>query len=95
MYIAARSEERCRGAVDRILEQTRNLKESTNSKKTKGKLESMVVDLSDLATVKPAVDGFLKRAERLDVLMHNAAVMEPPKGSKDKLVGLTFFSLWD
>jgi hypothetical protein len=28
----------------------------------------------------------LAREERLDVLIHNAAVMTPPAGSKDKLV---------
>jgi retinol dehydrogenase-12 len=46
----------------------------------------MVVDLADLQTVKPAVESFLAREHRLDVLVHNAAVMSPPSGSKDKLV---------
>lgn len=43
----------------------------------------MVVDLSDLKSVKPAVEDFLKGAERLDVLFNNAAVMDPPSNSKD------------
>lgn len=46
----------------------------------------MVVDLADLGTVKGAVDEFLGREDRLDVLVHNAGVMTPPAGSKDKLV---------
>jgi len=50
-------------------------------------LESMVVDLADLGTVKGAVDEFLGRESRLDVLVHNAGVMQPPAGSKDKQVG--------
>jgi retinol dehydrogenase-12 len=81
VYIAARSESRCEGAISKILNQT-----SGAAKGKKGKLESMVVDLSDLKSVKTAAAEFLKREERIDVLVHNAAVMTPPEGSKDKLV---------
>ncbi|KAH6705287.1 putative short-chain dehydrogenase [Leptodontidium sp. 2 PMI_412] len=77
VYIAARSTTRCEGAIDKIKTQTSDVKSS-------GKLESMVVDLADLRTVKGAVDGFLRRETRLDVLVHNAGVMTPPSGSKDK-----------
>ena len=80
VYIAARSVSRCEGAIGQILSET------TGHGKSSGKLGSMVVDLADLATVKPAVESFLKKEERLDVLVHNAAVMTPPVGSKDKLV---------
>lgn len=45
-----------------------------------------MIDLSDLATVKPAAEAFLASESRLDVLVHNAAVMTPPAGSKDKMV---------
>jgi NAD(P)-dependent dehydrogenase (short-subunit alcohol dehydrogenase family) len=48
----------------------------------------MVLDLSDLATVKPAVEEFLKQETRLDVLFNNAAVMMPPRGSTDKQVSV-------
>jgi retinol dehydrogenase 12 len=78
VYIAARSSSRCTGAITKV--------QSEVTKKTAGRLESMVIDLSDLATVKPAVELFLAKESRLDVLVHNAAVMTPPAGSKDKLV---------
>jgi NAD(P)-dependent dehydrogenase (short-subunit alcohol dehydrogenase family) len=81
VYVAARSKSRCEGGISKILDHT-----SGAGKGKKGKLESMVVDLSDLKSVKPAVDAFLKKEVRLDVLVHNAAVMTPPEGSKDKLV---------
>jgi retinol dehydrogenase-12 len=87
VYIAARSTARCEGAISKILEQTEHAGES-GGKERRGKLESMVVDLSDLGTVKGAVEGFLAREGRLDVLVHNAAVMTPPAGSKDKLVSI-------
>jgi len=83
VYIAARSTSRCEGAISKILEQTDHV---ASGKGKKGKLESMVIDLADLGTVKGAVESFLQREERLDVLVHNAAVMTPPVGSKDKLV---------
>lgn len=47
----------------------------------------MLLDLSDFPTIKKAVNGFLERENRLDVLVHNAGVMTPPVGSKNKLVG--------
>jgi retinol dehydrogenase-12 len=84
VYIAARSTSRCEGAISKIFEQTEHV--AGGKGKGKGKLESMVIDLADLGTVKGAVESFLAREERLDVLIHNAAVMTPPAGSKDKLV---------
>jgi retinol dehydrogenase-12 len=78
VYIAARSSSRCTEAIEKIKAQVKGGKE--------GRLESMVVDLADLSTVRAAVEGFLGRETRLDVLFHNAGVMTPPAGSKDKLV---------
>jgi retinol dehydrogenase-12 len=90
VYIAARSTSRCEGAIQKLLEQTADMEIGKGGKgKGKGKLQSMVVDLADLGTVKPAVESFLEKEERLDVLVHNAAVMTPPAGSKDKMVSLT------
>jgi retinol dehydrogenase-12 len=79
VHIAARSRSRCEGAIEKI-------KTQTGGRNSAGKLESMVVDLADLGTVRGAVDEFLRRETRLDVLVHNAGVMTPPAGSKDKQV---------
>ncbi|KAI8311987.1 hypothetical protein K4K61_011203 [Colletotrichum sp. SAR11_59] len=49
---------------------------------SQGRLESLVLDLSDLTTIKPAADSFLAEETRLDVLVHNAGVMMPPKDSR-------------
>lgn len=84
MYIAARSASYCEGAIEKILSQTEHAGKG-RSGKGRGKLESMVIDLADLGTVKGAVKSFLEKEDRLDVLVHNAGVMMPPVGSKDKL----------
>lgn len=81
VYIAARSTARCEGAIEKLKAQVPG-----NGTKKIGKLGSMVVDLADMRTVKGAVQEFLRKESRLDVLVHNAAVMLAPKGSKDALV---------
>ena len=48
-----------------------------------GRLESFVIALADLETVKPAVTGFLEE-KKLQVLVHNAGVIMPPAGSRIK-----------
>jgi NAD(P)-dependent dehydrogenase (short-subunit alcohol dehydrogenase family) len=80
VYIAARSQARCDGAVEALLEETKS------DERMGGKLETMVVDLADLRTIRPGVQGFLAREGRLDGLVNNAAVMGPPAGSRDKQV---------
>ncbi|KAE8446079.1 hypothetical protein EG329_012587 [Mollisiaceae sp. DMI_Dod_QoI] len=80
VYIGARSSARCEGAIEKIVTETGAARSEKN-----GKLGSLVVDLSDLRTVKSGVESFLKKESRLDVLVHNAGVMTPPAGSKDKL----------
>jgi len=50
---------------------------------SKGRLESFVIDLADLETVKPAVTRFLEE-KTLHVLVHNAGVMMPPAGGLTK-----------
>lgn len=77
VYIAARSEKRAVDAISKI---------KTDIPKSTGTLMVMVIDLADLVTIRPAVEGFLKQESRLDVLVHNAGIMEPPAGSKTKLV---------
>jgi NAD(P)-dependent dehydrogenase (short-subunit alcohol dehydrogenase family) len=43
-----------------------------------------LLDLADLPTIKPAVEKFKASSFRLHLLMNNAGVMSPPKGSKTK-----------
>lgn len=46
----------------------------------------MLLDLSDLSSIRPAVDKFLAREQRLHVLFHNAGVMNTPVDSKSAQV---------
>jgi retinol dehydrogenase-12 len=78
VYIAARSTARCAGGIEKIRQQARGSKA--------GRLESMVLDLADLTTLKGAVEGFVGKEQKLHGLFHNAGVMTPPSGSKDELV---------
>jgi retinol dehydrogenase-12 len=81
VYIAARSTARCEGAISKI-------KTEVGKGEAIGRLESMVVDLADLRTIKAPIDEFMRKEQRLDVLFHNAGVMTPPAGSKDALVSI-------
>jgi retinol dehydrogenase-12 len=83
VYIAARSQARCDGAIEQLLSE---IKSTSGDKKTHGRLCTMVIDLSDLRTIRSGVDGFLEKESKLDVLFHNAAVISAPLGSKDKQV---------
>lgn len=74
VYIAGRSQEKYEKAVEEI-------KQAHPS--ADGRLEFLKVDLADLSSIKPGVEGFLKKEQRLDVLTNNAGVMTPPSGSKD------------
>ncbi|KUJ17519.1 putative short-chain dehydrogenase [Mollisia scopiformis] len=78
VYIAARSQARCDGAVEQVISETKSVVGDH------GRLGTIVVDLSDFETIRPAVQSFLAKESRLDVLVHNAATMGPPPGSKDK-----------
>ncbi|KAL1604036.1 short-chain alcohol dehydrogenase [Paraconiothyrium brasiliense] len=73
IYIAGRSQEKAAGAIAALKEAHPN---------SKGKLHFLHVDLADLSTIKPAVEEFTKKEDRLDVLVNNAGVMWPPEGSK-------------
>ncbi|KAI0134295.1 short-chain dehydrogenase [Xylariales sp. AK1849] len=73
VYIATRSSEKMERAVEHIRKTRPD---------SKGRLQPLVVDFADLTSIKPAVDKFLAKERRLDVLFNNAAVMTPPAGSK-------------
>ena len=73
VYIGGRSEPRCVSAISTI---------QSSSSTSKGALKPFVADLSDLRTIKRAVDNFLSQEHRLDVLFLNAGVMTPPPNSK-------------
>lgn len=75
VYMAGRSRPKLEHAMKEI--------QSANSR-SKGRLELLIVDLSDLRTIKPAANEFSGKESRLDVLFHNAGVMQPPKNSKSK-----------
>ena len=72
VYLAARSEVKLSKAVATI---------SATHTMSKGALHTLNLDTSNLTTIKPAVEAFLSRESRLDVLFDNAGVMMPSQGS--------------
>ncbi|VEU24218.1 DEKNAAC105469 [Brettanomyces naardenensis] len=50
----------------------------------KAQLDTVLADLSDLPTIKPAAELFLKKETKLNGIIHNAGVMNPPEGAKSK-----------
>lgn len=75
VYIATRSLPKTERAIQSLRE---------SYPQSKGRLEYVVVDLADLATVRPAAEQFLAKATRLDVLFQNAGVMNTPKEARTK-----------
>lgn len=65
VWIAGRSESKAQKALDSI---------KAALPKSEGSLNFLYLDLSDLATVKPAVQSFMAQEQRLDVLVNNAGV---------------------
>ncbi|KAI0841506.1 NAD(P)-binding protein [Hypoxylon sp. FL0890] len=74
VYMAGRSASKAGNALSSI---------KNASPMSKGQIEFLYLDLSDLSTIKPAVNSFTAQQRRLDVLVNNAAVMYPPAGSTD------------
>jgi NAD(P)-dependent dehydrogenase (short-subunit alcohol dehydrogenase family) len=75
VYIAGRSEDNARQAINEI---------QSTAPEAKGSLEFLYLDLSDLTSIKPAVDAFKAKEQRLDILWNNAGVSQPPLGSTSK-----------
>ncbi|KAI0153403.1 hypothetical protein BJ166DRAFT_532715 [Pestalotiopsis sp. NC0098] len=74
IWIAGRSEAKAQKAIASMREASRS---------SKGSVQFLSLDLSDFATIKPAVELFTAKEQRLDVLVNNAGVMFPPEGSLD------------
>ncbi|KAI0194215.1 NAD(P)-binding protein [Astrocystis sublimbata] len=74
VWIAGRSQSKGQKAIADIQEA---------APRSKGRLKYLSLDLSDLSSVKPAVETFTSQESRLDVLVNNAAVMYPAQGSTD------------
>ncbi|KAK4621822.1 hypothetical protein CLAFUW4_06739 [Fulvia fulva] len=72
VHLAGRS----KANADKAIAEIRNI-----PSKTPGKIAFLPVELSDLRTIKPAVEAFQKVESRLDVLVNNAGVSNPPRGS--------------
>lgn len=71
VWIVARNTEKIETATEEFREEFPNCE-----------LDSIVVDYSDLTLIKPAFQRFLETETRLDGIVHNAGVMNPPFGSK-------------
>ncbi|KAF3916123.1 hypothetical protein AA313_de0201881 [Arthrobotrys entomopaga] len=69
VYIVGRSEANGTTAVNLI---------KNEYPKSDGGIEFLRLDLSDLTTIKPAVEKFLRKEKRLDSVVHNAGVMAAP-----------------
>lgn len=76
VYIAGRSESKAEAAIKEIQSAI------FTSHSDYSRLEFLELDLSDLSTIKPAVDKFKSRESKLDVLVNNAGVNVTPVTSR-------------
>lgn len=65
VWIAGRTESKAEKAISDI---------KNASPTSQGQLNFLNLDLSDLSTIKPAVNSFTAQQQRLDVLVNNAGV---------------------
>lgn len=73
VYLAGRSPPKGSSAIETI---------KSSYPDSKGRVEFLQLDLADLSTIGASAKEFLGKEDRLDVLVNNAGVMVPPKGSK-------------
>ncbi|KAJ0425975.1 NAD(P)-binding protein [Aspergillus carlsbadensis] len=78
VYLAARSSDKAAKAITAI-------KNSAECAGSRGTLRFLLLDLSDLGSLKASAQEVLRRETRLDILIHNAGVMRPPVGSTTNL----------
>ncbi|RLV96307.1 hypothetical protein JA1_000360 [Spathaspora sp. JA1] len=80
IYILSRNERKSMEAITKMkLEIAEEYSKSVDQS-----IKLIQVDLSDLTTIKPAVDEFLHHEDRLDIIIHNAGIMTPPIGTTTK-----------
>ncbi len=72
VYLAGRSETKAEAAITKI---------KACPMISSGELDFLLLSLEDLTTIKPAVETFMAKESRLDVLFNNAGVSLPPRGS--------------
>ncbi|KAI9704925.1 MAG: hypothetical protein M1836_006705 [Candelina mexicana] len=77
VYITGRSSQSAEKAISDI-----KAHPTVDTTPTTGSLVFLKFDLSDLRSIKPAVDSFLRQETVLHSVWYNAGVMNPPKGSK-------------
>ncbi|KAK8103122.1 short-chain dehydrogenase [Apiospora sp. TS-2023a] len=73
VYLAARSEDKARRAIEEIRQ--------NSPLSSTGKLVFIQLDLADLTTIKGSVKTFLDQESQLHVLFNNAGVMKPAPGT--------------
>ncbi|KIX03286.1 uncharacterized protein Z518_06838 [Rhinocladiella mackenziei CBS 650.93] len=73
VYVAARTESKALAAIEAI---------KKDHPASKGQLEYLYLDLSDLKTIKASAENFMSHEDKLHWLDNNAGVMVPPAGSK-------------
>ncbi|KAK6199299.1 short-chain alcohol dehydrogenase [Scheffersomyces amazonensis] len=79
VYIFARNKAKIENAIKRLqLEIAQEFNKKTIN------VDYVLVDFSDLNTIKTASQDFLSKESRLDIIIHNAGIMTPPAGSKSK-----------
>ncbi|KAL4747485.1 hypothetical protein BDW72DRAFT_209617 [Aspergillus terricola var. indicus] len=75
VYITARSEEKAKKAIQKI---------QTSVPNHHGELDSIILELDDLGSIKASVEAFKAKESKLDILWNNAGVSQPPLGSVSK-----------
>ncbi|ERT01874.1 hypothetical protein HMPREF1624_00168 [Sporothrix schenckii ATCC 58251] len=78
VFMACRSQAKCEKAMEDV---------KAAAPSSTGALHFVQIDLGDLRTIKPAVESFLAKAKRLDVLFNNAGVMLPPSETTTTVQG--------
>ncbi|KAL3459218.1 hypothetical protein BJX64DRAFT_291469 [Aspergillus heterothallicus] len=87
VYITGRTEEKALNAVEGIrtsLPEIRKSATGDDKEQSQGRIDSIVLNLDDLSSIKPSADAFMSKEKKLDVLFNNAGVSQPPLGSVSK-----------